>query len=245
MNVVYLTSCVLAVACFTFDVLAQELPANATEALGEYARKRVDVLKRTDGEIDKLKQTLQKRLVQQEKKAANDDEKKQIAELLAKINGPAFTMFEIEEILKKNATAIPYELAQHWTRQYKLNQMTVEYWDNLPAVVIDAKADTLTDTAIDLKNGETVVVCPHPTQKWRKHKEAEWYTWNATSHNIAQVCTAQATIKGKNGEVPTVFLLGHGIMVTPRFDGRLFVGDNSVNNSGAEGLMSFKVFRMK
>jgi hypothetical protein len=225
---------------------AKELPAVAAEALGEYTRKRADVLKRTDGDIDKLKQALQKKLVQQEKRAANDDEKKQIAELLAKVNGPAFQIFEIEEILKKNATAIPYELAKQLNLQYMSNRMTVEDWNQLPAVTIDVKANTQTDTTIDVKKGEKVVVCPHPGQKWRKSKEAEWYTWNATSPHTTFVCTSQAIIKkDKKDEANQDVLLGNGIIVTPRFDGRLFVGDNIADVHGAEGVMSFKIFRMK
>jgi hypothetical protein len=248
MKPVRFTSCVFVAACLAAQARTEELlPTDATQALAEYATQRAAVMRRTDAELSKHRQLLLKKLekIQRSNKADESDVQKQVGELLAKINGPGFTTFEIEEILKKNATSIDTATTKQLQRLYQLNQMTEEQWHALPAVEIVAKAGTQTDTTIVLKAGETVVVCPHPTQKWRKNSDLPWYTWNAPGYDYAKICTAIATVKGKGADVPFQAQLRDTITVTPTINGRLLVGDNQVGHGTPEGVMSFKIFRVK
>lgn len=247
MNVVRLTLCILAVAYVTAHVRAEELPDDVTQALAEYTRKRADVLKRTDSELAKLRETLLKKLekIQRAQKAGDDDAKNRIEELRTKINGLAFTEFEMEQILKNNAKTITTQVLRELERRYRLNQMTEQEWIALPAVAINAKARDQADTTIDLKAGETVVICPHPTQKWRKGKDQPWCTWNSPGSDGALISTAKAAVVGD--DVPQEIFLRDSIILTARIDGRLFVKDFIFSWSAGEpeGSMSFKIFRVK
>jgi hypothetical protein len=242
------TSCVFAAACLAAQARTEELlPTAATQALAEYATQRAAVMRRTDAELSKQRQLLLKKLekIQRSNKADESDVQKQIGELLTKINGPGFTTFEIEEILKKNATSIDTATAKQLRQLYQLNQMTEEQWHALPAVEIVAKAGTQTDNTIVLKVGETVVVCPHPTQKWRKAKTLPWNIWNAPGNDPAMTGIASAYIRGD--DVPQSIRLRDSIMMTPKIDGCLYVGDamHTWTQGEPEGVMSFKIFRVK
>lgn len=110
-------SCVVALACLAASASAQELPADATQALAEYASKRADVMRRTDAELAKHKQTLLKKMQKvQQAAAGNAEAAKQVQDLMVKINGPAFTTFEIENILKGNAATINSATAKQLQR---------------------------------------------------------------------------------------------------------------------------------
>lgn len=228
-------------ACLMTPARAQELPADATQALAEYAAKRADVMRRADTELAKHKQTLLRKMQKvQQTAAGNPDAAKQVQDLIVKINAAGFTSFEIEEVLKANANSVSAAIASQLQHAYETNQMTEEQWQTLPAVAIDVKCGTYVATGIEALPGQSFIICPNPKQQW-KIGISGWTDYRGGSlkagYLIAKVMVEQTT-------KPNVSNLKDSIFFTAEQTGPLKVGTAVPAGQGPEGTISFKVFRV-
>lgn len=234
-----LTSCALALSCFAASASAQELPADVTQALGEYAAKRADVMRRADAELAKHKQSLLKKIekAQQTHKADVGDVPKQIDELMMKIKAPSFTSFELENVLHKNATTIDTATASQIDRTYFMKQMTEQQWLQLPAVPYDLKCNHNLNTTLAAAAGDIFVICPHPTQQWKVHKDSPWLTWDRGNSFIRAYI--QHVDGSEEHELPK------SVIVKTRTAGSLVLGNAASPDRSPEGFIQVKVFRVR
>lgn len=237
-----LTSCALALACLAASANAQELPADATEALAEYAAKRAEAVRKADAEVAKHKQILLKKMQKvQQAVEGNPDTAKQVQDLIAKINAAGFTSFEIEEVLKANASSVTADIAHQIERAYANSKMTEEQWQRLPAVAIEVKCGTYVATGIEASPGQSFIICPNPNQKW-KIGISGWSDYRGGSlkagYLIAKVMVDQTTKKNESS-------LKDSVLFKAEQAGPLKVGTAVPAGQGPEGTICFKVFRVQ
>jgi hypothetical protein len=241
MNIVWFVS-FLALAYLASPAAAQELPADATQALAEYAAKRADVMRKADAELAKHKQTLLKKMQKSLQAAAGKPEAaKQVEDLIAKINAAGFTSFDIEEVLKANASTVTAEIAYQLQRAYATDQMTEEQWQALPAIAIEVECGTFVATGIEAAPGQSFIICPNPKQKW-KIGISGWTDYRGGSLK-ADYLIAKAKVEQTTK--PNQSSLKNSILFTAEQTGPLKVGTSVPAGQGPQGTICFKVFRVQ
>jgi hypothetical protein len=232
--------------------LAQVLPPAAADALTKYEGRRQAIRQTADASLQKERQQLLTRLRATQKQMAGRDPAvaKAVEELIAKVESPTFTEWELQRIIAKDATTVTSEAAKVLARSYLGATITENEWNSLPAPEIDAGVATLGDTGIEAKLGDVFLILPHPTAKWRVGPESAWQIYRGREREGAYE-TASAWIVGPKPPAITEVrdrpvAVSRSVIVTATTSGRLFVGgqgnDAMVN---AEGVIPFKVFRVK
>jgi hypothetical protein len=224
--------------------LAQALPPAAADALTKYEGRRQAIRQTADASLQKERQQLLTKLRATQKQMAGRDPAgaKAVEELIAKVESPTFTEWELQRIVAKDATTVTSEAAKVLARSYLGATITEKEWGSLPATEIDASVATPGDTGIDTKPGDVFLILPHPTAKWRATPESAWEDYRGKPEGPYEL--ASAWIVGPKAYDRVV--LSKSVIVTATNSGRLFVGgQGDAGLIHAEGVMPFKVFRVQ
>jgi hypothetical protein len=246
---------VLAFFCEVAECQGDEMATEVSSPLQEFKLKRLDIEKKAEADTSRELQTLIRKLEKVSKgKNKNPKASEQATHLLQKIKSPTFLAVGLDELIEGTELGVSMKAAELIDAAYRQRRVTPEDWGLLPEDGIALTMKASQDTGIDVKPGDVVLVCPHPTQTWRKGPERQWTTFDGrfragdaggpghgmTGGDLRQELLAKV-IGADNTEV---IELKTSMILRCRIQGRLFLESRDRSDVG-EGVITCKVYKMK
>jgi len=226
--------------------LGEELSPEVTTLLQEFKVKRLAIEKKAEADTTKELQLLIKKLEKVSKGSNKSPQAgEQAAKLLEKMKSTTFLAVGLDELMEDTQLGVSRKAAEMIDVAYRQRRVTPEDWGGLPGDVIEVTMKASHDTGIDVKPGDVVLVCPHPTQTWRKMKEREWTTFNGQFRDKQGGDGRQELLAKVIGADNTeVIDLKTSMLLRCRIGGRLFLESHDRSDVG-EGMIACKVYKMK
>lgn len=246
---------VLAVVCGVAECRGDEMATEVSAPLQEFKVKRLDIEKKAEADTSRELQTLIRKLEKVSKgKNKNPKANEQATHLLQKIKSPTFLAVGLDELIEGTELGVSMKAAELIDAAYRQRRVTPEDWGLLPEDGIELTMKASRDTGIDVKPGDVVLVCPHPTQAWRKGPDRQWTTFDGRfragdaggpGHGITGGDLRQELLAKVIGADNTeVIEMKTSMLLRCRIQGRLFLESRDRSDVG-EGVIMCKVYKMK
>ena len=224
--------------------LGAELSPEVTTPLQEFKVKRLAIEKKAEAETDKELQTLIKKLERVGKaKNKNPKANEQATQLLEKLKSPTFLATGLEALIDDTQVGVSVKAAEMIAVAYKQKRVTVEDWANLPGDPIDVTMKQKEDTGIEVRAGNLVLVCPHPTQTLRKGSDRDWTTFDGRNKKGAFDLRQRVIARINNPANTEVLELADSVLLRCPMDGQLYLETGDRSEVG-EGSITCKVFKV-
>ena len=232
---------VLSAIAFAFGAVpcrGDEMATEIATPLQEFKMKRLEIVKKA--EVDTLRelQTLTRKLEKVSKgKNKNPKANEQATRLLEKIKAPTFLAVGLDQLMDETHVGVSLQGAEMIALAYKQRRVTAEDWKALPGEPIGVTMKEKQDTGIDVKPGDRVLACPHPTQKWRCEPDKDWTTFDGRPDGNV-VCLR--IINPTNAERVEI---RHDVLIRCPIEGRLYI-ESVWSLPAGEGTIECKVFKV-
>lgn len=229
----------LALGCGAGNCRGDEMSEEVAKPLREFKVKRLDIEQEAEAKTKQALTILSSRLERISKgKNKNPKANAEADQLLKRINEPTFLALGLPQLLNETQVGVSLKAAEQIAALYKQRAVTDALWKTFPGDVIVVPAGKRTDTDIDVKQGDIVLMCPHPIQKWREGKAHSWATYDgaggAPRHAMNASIQNDANIKDQGLKDNVLWQCPQG--------GRLFFVPGWA--PGGEGSIECKVFKI-
>jgi hypothetical protein len=226
----------LALGCGAGNCRGDEMAAEVAKPLQEFKARQHEIEQEATNKTERELETLRRKL-ENIKKGKNKKANEQAAQLLDEINAPTFLAVGLDLLMAKAQVGVTLQGAWAIANAYKKRLVTAEDWAKFPGDVIVAPEKGV-NAGIDVKAGDFVLMCPHPTQKFREGKKHPWVTFDARGGAPRHYLAARIT---NDTDTKTLALKDNVLWECP-LDGRLSF-ETGWGHSG-EGSIECKVFKV-
>lgn len=224
---------------------AEEMATEVSTPLQEFKVKRLDIEKKAEAETTKELQMLIKKLEKVSKgKNKNPKANEQATQLLAKLKSPTFLATGLDQLIDDTQVGVSIKGAEIIALAYKQKRVTVEDWVGLPGDQIDVTQKKGEDTSIDVKAGDVVLVCPHPTQTWRKGPASDWTTYDGQNKRGESDLRQQMLLRVAGPAGAERFEVRDSVLIRSPMEGRLHLDSGGDKSGVSEGAITCKIFKV-
>lgn len=228
----------------TVPCQAEDMATEVATPLQEFKIKRLAIEKRAEAETQKELESLIKKLDKISKgKNKNPNAGEQAAKLLEKLKAPTFLATGLDELIDDTQVGVSIKGAEMIALAYRQRRVSAENWATLPGDVVELTMKEKQDTGIELKPGDMVLVCPHPTQTWRKSQDREWTTFDGRDKKGGGDGRQQLIARVNNPANTEVIEIKDNVLFRSPMEGRLYI-ESRDKSDVSEGAITCKVFKV-
>lgn len=238
---------VLSAIAFAFGAVpcwGDEMATEIATPLQEFKVKRLEIVKKAEADTLRELQTLIRKLEKVSKgKNKNPKANEQATRLLEKIKAPTFLAVGLDQLMDETHVGVSLQGAEMIALAYKQRRVTAEDWKALPGEPIEVTMKEKQDTGIDVKPGDRVLACPHPTQKWRCRPDTGWTTFDGRTDRGDHDGLGDMMIRIINPANAERVEIKHDVLIRCPIEGRLYIESRWTQPTG-EGTIECKVFKV-